>query len=42
MAVVQGLEGFEQAVEELEFVKAIARGLSDAQEGSTLSLAEAR
>ncbi len=42
VAVVQGLEDFEQAAEELKFVKAVARGLSDVREGNTVSLAEAR
>ncbi|TDQ35358.1 type II toxin-antitoxin system Phd/YefM family antitoxin [Thiopseudomonas denitrificans] len=42
VAVVQGLEDFERAAEELKFVKAVARGLSDVREGNTVSLAEAR
>ncbi|NLD13886.1 MAG: type II toxin-antitoxin system Phd/YefM family antitoxin [Gammaproteobacteria bacterium] len=42
VAVVQSLEDFERATEELKFVKAVARGLSDVREGNTVSLAEAR
>jgi len=42
VAVVQGLEDFERAAEELKFVKAVAQGLSDVREGNTVSLAEAR
>ena len=42
VAVVQGLEEFEQAAEELRFVKAVAQGLMDVREGSTVSLAEAK
>lgn len=42
IAVVQGLEDFERTAEELQFVKAVALGLMDAREGSTVSLEDAK
>lgn len=42
VAVVQGLEDFERAVEELQFAKAVALGLADVCEGNTVSLVDAR
>lgn len=42
VAVVQGLENFERAAEELKFAKAVAQGLSDARAGNTVSLAETK
>jgi len=42
IAVVQGLEEYEKNAEELRFVKAVAQGLADIQEGNTVTLAEAK
>lgn len=42
IAVVQGLDEFERAAEELRFVKAVAQGLMDVREGNTVSIAEAK
>ncbi|NLQ17297.1 type II toxin-antitoxin system Phd/YefM family antitoxin [Marinomonas sp. M1K-6] len=42
IAVVQGLEDYERAAEELRFVKAVAQGLMDVREGNTISLEDAR
>lgn len=42
IAVVQGLEDYERAAEELRFVKAVAQGLMDVREGNTLSLEDAK
>ena len=42
VAVVQGLEEFEKNGEELAFVKAIAQGLMDIEEGKTTSLKNAK
>lgn len=42
VAVVQGLDEYERTAEELQFVKAVAKGLIDAREGNTVSLAEAK
>ncbi|MFT7687674.1 MAG: prevent-host-death family protein [Candidatus Azotimanducaceae bacterium] len=42
VAVVQGLEEFERNGEELAFVKAIAQGLMDIEEGKTTSLKSAK
>ena len=42
IAVVQGLEDYERAAEELRFVKAVAQGLMDVREGNTVSLEEAK
>jgi prevent-host-death family protein len=42
VAVVQGLEEYERNGEELAFVKAIARGLMDIEEGKTFSISEAK
>ena len=41
IAVVQGLEDYERAQEELSFVKAVAKGLMDVREGNTVSLGDA-
>ena len=41
-ALVQGLEDYERAAEELRFVKAVAQGLVDVREGNTVSLEDAR
>ena len=38
VAVVQGLEDYEKAIEELAFVKAIAAGMLDVKEGSVLNI----
>lgn len=38
VAVVQGLEDYEKAIEELAFVKAIATGMLDVKEGSVLNI----
>ena len=42
VAVVQGLEEFEKNGEELAFVKAIAQGLMDIEEGKTTNLKSAK
>jgi prevent-host-death family protein len=42
VAVVQGLAEFEKNGEVLEFVKAIAQGLIEIEEGKTVSLKEAK
>jgi len=42
VAVVQGLEEFERNGEELAFVKAIAQGLMDIEEGKSMSLKDAK
>ncbi|MDX3774093.1 type II toxin-antitoxin system Phd/YefM family antitoxin [Chromatiaceae bacterium AAb-1] len=42
VAVVQGLEDYEKAAEELSFVKAVAKGLTDIREGDTVTLDEAK
>ena len=42
VAVVQGLAEFEKNSEELAFVKAIAQGLMDIEEGKTVELEEAK
>jgi len=42
VAVLQGLEEFENSLNELEFVKAIAKGMLDIKEGNTTSLAEVK
>lgn len=42
VAVVQGLEDYEKAAEELQFVKAVAQGLADIREGNTVTLKEAK
>ena len=42
VAVVQGLEEYEKTEEELAFVKAVAQGLMEAKEGSSISLSEAK
>lgn len=42
VAVVQGLEEFEKNGEELAFVKAVAQGLMDIEEGKTMSFQNAK
>jgi prevent-host-death family protein len=42
VAVVQGLEDYEKNAEELRFIKAVAQGLTDIQEGNTVTLSEAK
>jgi prevent-host-death family protein len=42
VAVVQGLAEFEKNSDELAFVKAIAQGLMDIEEGKTVELEEAK
>ena len=42
VAVVQGLEDYERAAEELRFVKAVVEGLVDVREGNTLSLEDVK
>ncbi len=42
VAVIQGLEEYEKNGEELAFVKAIAQGLMDIEEGKTTSLRDAK
>ena len=42
VAVMQGLAEYEKAEEELAFVKAIAQGLMEAKEGSSIDLSEAK
>jgi prevent-host-death family protein len=42
VAVVQGIEEIEKNGEELAFVKAIAQGLVDIEEGKTMSLKDVR
>jgi prevent-host-death family protein len=42
VAVVQGLADFEKNGEALEFIKAIAQGLIEIEEGKTVSLKEAK
>jgi len=42
VAVVQGLKEYENTVEELRFVKAVAQGLADIREGDTVTLDEAK
>ena len=42
VAVVQGIEEFEKNGEELAFVKAIAQGLMDLEEGNITSLKSAK
>jgi prevent-host-death family protein len=42
VAVVQGIEEFEKNGEELAFVKAIAQGLVDIEEGKTMSLKDVK
>ncbi|MCW4628233.1 MULTISPECIES: type II toxin-antitoxin system Phd/YefM family antitoxin [Marinomonas] len=42
VAVVQGLEDYEKNAEELQFVKAVAKGLMDVREGNTVSLEDAK
>lgn len=42
VAVVQSLEEYERAAEELQFIKAVAKGLADVREGRTVTLDKAR
>jgi prevent-host-death family protein len=42
VAVVQGLDEFEKNEEELAFIKAIAQGLVDIEEGKTMNLKDAK
>jgi len=42
VAVVQGLAEYEKNDEELAFVKAIAQGLMDIEEGKTVNLKDAK
>jgi prevent-host-death family protein len=42
VAVLQGIEEFEKNGEELAFVKAIAQGLVDIEEGKTMSLKDVK
>jgi prevent-host-death family protein len=42
VAVVQGLDDYEKAKEEMQFLRAVAQGLADIREGETLSLQEAK
>lgn len=42
IAVVQGLDDYERVTEELEFVKAVAKGLMDVKEGKTSDLNEVK
>ena len=42
IAVVQGLDDFEKAAEELDFVKAIAKGMLDIKEGKTSNIADVK
>ena len=42
VAVVQGLEEYEENAEALAFVKAIAQGLVDVKEGDVVALDEAK
>jgi prevent-host-death family protein len=42
IAVVQSLEDYEKHAEDLAFVKAVAQGLLEVQEGKTLSIDEVK
>jgi prevent-host-death family protein len=42
VAVVQSLEDYEKQTEDLAFMRAVAQGLLEIQEGKTLSLDEAK
>lgn len=42
VAVIQSLEEYERAAEELQFIKAVATGLADVREGRTVTLDKAR
>lgn len=41
-AVVQSVENYEKNLAELEFIKAVAKGLTDIRNGDVLSLEETR
>ena len=42
VAVVQSLDEYEKTEEELAFVKAVAQGLMEAKEGSSIDLSDAK
>lgn len=42
VAVVQGLEDYENSKEELEFVKAVAQGLMDIKEGDVTDIEDVK
>jgi len=42
VAVVQGLDEYENTVEELAFVKAVAKGMLEVKEGKTKSLEQVK
>ncbi|MFS1701260.1 type II toxin-antitoxin system Phd/YefM family antitoxin [Alteromonas sp. AMM-1] len=42
VAVVQGIEDYEKAIEELAFVKAIAAGMLDVKEGNVLNISDVK
>jgi len=42
VAVLQGIEGYEKAAEELRFAKSVVKGLVDVCEGNIVSLESAR
>jgi prevent-host-death family protein len=42
VAVLQSLEEYERSAEELQFIKAVAKGLADVREGRTVALDKAR
>ena len=42
VAVVQGLEDYENGKEELAFVKAVAQGLMDIKDGNTSNISEVK
>ena len=42
VAVVQGLEEFEESEEERKFIKAVAQGLMEIKEGKELNLSEVK
>ncbi len=42
VAVVQSVESYEKISEELQFVKAVAKGLADVRDGNIVTLDEAK
>jgi len=42
VAVVQGLDDYEEQVEEREFMKAVAQGLLEIKDGKSMSLKDAK
>lgn len=42
VAVVQGLDDYENTIEELEFVKAVAQGLMEIKEGETVDISDVK